>query len=222
MKNKERNIVLIIVALIGMYIASQAIADVAATRMIQIGKIVLPGGVLMFALTFTLRDFIHKRLGKKWARATVIMAAVMNVVQLAYLYFIGKLDTPVFYGFNEEWRNIFAIVPAVSIASIVAEVSSQLIDTEVYQFIMDKYPKLPQIFRVLISNFIALPFDSLIFALLGFVILPQLFGSTSYTFFDAIALTSGQIIYKAIVTILSAPAIYLIKDEPIKVSLMTE
>lgn len=206
-----------IVALISMYVVAQAVADVSATRMIQIGKVIIPSGTLIYALTFTLRDLLHKKLGKQWALATIVMAGLLNIMQSAYLLLVANISAPVFYALDEAWQEIFMIVPSITIASIMAEMLSQIIDTEVYQFIMDKRPKWAQMTRVLISNGIALPVDSIIFAVLGFVLLPMLFGGTAYSLQVAMSLTLGQIIYKGIVTIASSPLIYLIKDKPLSV-----
>jgi len=148
----KKKTVYAIVALISLYVIAQAVADVGATKMLQLGTFVLPAGSLMFAVTFTLRDLIHKRLGKEWATAVILMAAVLNIVQAAYLYAMAALPAPERFGYNEAWGSIFAIVPAITIASIIAEVISQLVDTEVYQLWWNKHPKAPQFTRVLVSD----------------------------------------------------------------------
>ena len=70
--------------------------------------------------------------------------------------------------------------------------------------------------RVLASNFVSLPVDSIVFTALAFVLLPPVFGAESMPLAQAITqIASGQILYKAVVTILSLPLIYTIKDKPI-------
>jgi len=73
----QRENVFTIVLVIGAYLVAQAVADVGATKLVQVGGVVIPGGTFVFALTFTLRDLIHKRLGKEWARAAIITAGLM-------------------------------------------------------------------------------------------------------------------------------------------------
>lgn len=212
----NRNTIWAIVSIIGLYVACQLIADVSATKLVQVGGIVLPGGSIIFAVTFTLRDMIHKRLGKEWARAAIVMAAAFNVILAAYMALMARMNYPEFFALGDAWGSIFAIVPAITIGSIVAELVSETIDTEIYQLWKDKLKKLPQWTRVLASNAVSIPVDSLVFSMLAFVLLPGLFGAESIGFMDAMkGIFSGQVVYKAIVTILSLPMIYLVKDNPI-------
>lgn len=211
----KKSVIYIVVLLIGAYVVCQAIADVGATKLIQIGSITMPAGSLIFALTFTLRDLLHKKLGKDWARAAILMAALFNILQAAYLAWMARIPAPVFYQNAEAWSAIFSIVPSITIGSIVAEFISESIDTEVYHFWMNKVTKRFQWSRVLISNAVSLPLDSLIFASLAFVILPPLFGAEPLPFAAALALAGGQIVFKALITLASMPLIYLVKDKPI-------
>lgn len=201
-----------IVMLVGFYIMAQLIADIGATKFVVVGPYVLPAGTFIFALTFTLRDLVHKRLGKEWAKTAIWVAAICNLVLAAYLYLMTKLPAPGFFGLAESWNAIFAIVPSITIASIVAELVSELLDTEIYSWWTSKFPNKAQWMRVLVSNAISLPVDSFIFATLAFVILPKFFGGHEETFMLALGLTLGQTIWKALVTVVSMPAIYLVKD----------
>ena len=74
-----------VVLLIGGYVVCQAIADVAATKLVQVGGMIIPAGTFVFTITFTLRDLIHKRLGKQWARTVIIAAGIFNLFMAGYL-----------------------------------------------------------------------------------------------------------------------------------------
>ncbi len=202
----------LVVFLVGGYILCQAVADVAATKLIQIGPVILPAGTFIFALTFTLRDLLHKRLGKQWATATIVAAGVFNLAQAGYLMAMAALPAPGFFGLSESWTAIFALVPSITIASIVAEVVSQLVDTEVYHIVWKRLGSKMQWLRVLISNAVSLPLDSFIFGILAFMWLPSILGGGTHTFSEVVAIAGGQILFKAVVTIISMPAIYLVKD----------
>lgn len=205
-----------IVLLVGTYVMAQAIADVGATKLVEIGGVVMPGGTFIFALTFTLRDMIHKRLGKEWARTAIFVAAVLNILLAVYLLIISRLPSPDFFTLGEAWRAIFAIVPAITLGSIAAELVSELTDTEVYHFWKTRFPRAPQWSRVLASNAVSLPVDSIVFTALAFVLLPPLFGAESMPLGQAITrIASGQILYKAAVTLVSLPLIYAVEDRPL-------
>ena len=204
-----------VVLLVGGYIACQIIADIGATKLIQIGSIVMPAGTFIFAITFTLRDMIHKRLGKEWARAAIICAAVFNLVMAGYLALMAVLPSPPFYQYSEAWAAIFALVPSIVLASITAEVISEWTDTEIYHFWRNRFAKAPQWTRVLVSNAVSLPLDSFIFTTLAFVVLPKVFGGHLLPVVAIWPLMLGQIIFKGVVTLISMPGIYLVKEKPI-------
>lgn len=208
----NRKTVFTVTLLIGLYIGCQAVADVAATKIVQIWSIVLPAGSLIYAVTFTVRDVIHKRLGKDWARAAIVVSGGFNVIQAAYLAWMATFPTPPYYQNAEAWNSIFAVVPAITIGSILAEVISELTDTEVYHFVMKKLPIVPQWGRVLASNAVSLPLDSFIFGTLAFVLLPPLFGQEGLPFVVAMGIVGGQIVWKAIVTVVSLPTIYFVRE----------
>src|SRR4030042_4387622 len=111
----KKNLWLAVVVLVS-YATFQLMADVAATKMVSFWNFALPGGTFVFAITFTLRDLIHKQLGKRAAQATIIISAALNLFTAGYLAWIGSLPAPVFYGFD-QWGAIFAIAPAIALAS---------------------------------------------------------------------------------------------------------
>jgi len=213
----SKTVIRAIVILIGTYIMAQAIADIGATKLVEIGGVVMPGGTFIFALTFTLRDMIHKRLGREWARMAIFTAAALNVLLAVYMLILSRLPSPDFFALGDSWNAIFAIVPAVTIGSIVAELASELTDTEAYHFWKTRFPAAPQWSRVLVSNAVSLPIDSIVFTLLAFVLLPPVFGAEAMPFGAAVTrIASGQILYKAAVTVLSLPLIYTVEDKPIQ------
>jgi hypothetical protein len=207
-----------IVSLVGGYILCQAIADVAATKLVEVAGVVIPAGTFIFAVTFTLRDLVHKRLGKEWARTAIWCAGIFNVIQALYLALMARLPSPDYYALAEPWREIFAVVPAITVGSIAAEVIGQLVDTEIYHWWRLHLNHLPQWTRVLASNAVSLPLDSLVFGMMAFVILPPVFGGEALPFGAALGVASGQILWKALVTVVSLPGIYLVRESPLEIS----
>ena len=186
-----------VVILIGIYVAFQLSADVAASKLVQLGPWSMPAGTFIFALTFTWRDLMHRKLGKRMTYYTIIAAALANVVMVLYFMFTFILPPASFWPLQDAYTSILGVVPRITIASIVAELVSESIDTEVYAWMKNKKPWA----RVLVSNAFSLPADSAVFAVLAFAgTMPM----------GAIwGLMAGQIVFKAAVTIISVPLIYL-------------
>ena len=114
----RRNLLWMVVALTGSYIFAQALADVAATKIVSVGGFFIPGGTFIFAFTFTLRDMIHKQLGKEWARACIVIAAGLNLFLAGYLAFVAALEpAPFWKPPNPDPAAIFISSPPVESAS---------------------------------------------------------------------------------------------------------
>ncbi len=192
------------VVLIAGYIMFQLVADVTAAKIMTIGAISLPAGTLIFALSFTWRDMLHKRLGKEWATAAIFAAAGCNVFMMIYFVLVIRLPAAAFWSNQEAFAMTLGVVPRIAVASIVAELISQLVDTEIYHRLAPLTKGKKQWLRVLASNGVSLPVDSLVFGMLAFA------GTM-----PAVALWGiivGQIVFKAAVTIVSLPAIYLVQE----------
>jgi len=210
---------LVVVALIGFYIGCQAVADVGATKFLHfkfgtVVDIVAPGGGLMYCFTFTIRDLIHKRLGRTWARACILIAGVFNIFQSLFLWVITALPSPGFFELSDAWNTIFTVLPFITAASIIAEVISELTDTEVYQLIWRALGSKLQWLRVLGSNVVGIVVDGVLFAPLAFTVLPYVFGCDTQPLLTSLQIGLGGKVIQAIVMLVSVPWIYLIKSDP--------
>ncbi len=200
------------IILVGFYIFLQMTADIAAAKVIVLGKLVMDAGII-YSLTFTWRDLIHKQLGRRAAQTAIILAGVINVIMVLYFIFVVKLPPESNWaaqGGQKAFEFIFGIVPRIVIASIIAEIISELIDTEVYHWWVNGLGKhKPQWLRVVISNSISIPLDSLIFPIIAF--------SGVLPINVLIIMILSNVLTKAVITALSFWMIYLVPEKPIYV-----
>jgi len=198
------------IILAGVYIALQMIADIAAAKVIVLGKIVMDAGII-YALTFTWRDLIHKQLGKKAAQTCIILAGVINAIMVLYFLFVIKLPPQsewALAGGQKAFEFIFGLMPRIVIASIISEIISELVDTEVYQrWTCGIGAKKPQWMSVIVSNSVSIPLDSIIFPTIAFAGLLS-FGSL-------VIMMLSNLLVKAIVTIATLWMIYLVPEKKI-------
>ena len=186
---------------VSLYVAFQLIANILSTKItvLPLFHLAIDGGTIIYPFTFTLRDFVHKTWGKNNSRQVVVIAALLNLLMFALFWIIGKFPADASWRYQEAYENILLPVGRIVAASVIAQVVSELIDTEVFSWI---YRKLNDVAGVLVSNFAGLIVDSLLFSLIAFWgILP--------------VATVGQIIVaniliKLAITIISAPAIKLV------------
>lgn len=192
------------IVVISIYIAAQLLSDIASLKITLIAGFSMDAGTFIYPLTFTIRDLIHKRLGKQTARTVIILAAGVNLFMALFFHFAAWLPQDPAWGLGTEFAAILGPVWRIVIASIIAEVFSELLDTEIYDLWQKRITNKYQWLRVLSSNAVSIPVDSLIFCwgAFGFV-LPH---AVVWSIFFANVLVKGA------VTILSLPSIYLVKE----------
>jgi uncharacterized integral membrane protein (TIGR00697 family) len=185
---------------ISMYIAFQIFADILSTKiaLLPLLNLAVDGGTIIYPLTFTVRDFVHKTLGKKIARQVVVIAGILNIVMVGLFWLIGKLPADVSWGYQEAYMSILMPVARITLASIIAEVFSELIDTEIFSRIYKKFGQ-KDILAVLVSNGVALVVDSFIFGFVAFA------GALPMEVVWQIIL--ANVLIKGVMSLLSAPVI---------------
>ncbi|HEQ72444.1 MAG TPA: VUT family protein, partial [Spirochaetia bacterium] len=186
------------------YIACQMLADVTSNKIGNLFGLAVDMGTFIYPLTFTLRDLVHKQLGKRNARLVIVIAGVINLFMAAYLWFTAAFPSDGSFAYHEAFAAIFAVTPRIVIASIIAEVVSELVDTEIYHWFVTRVTRRHQWARVLISNSVSVPLDSLIFSLGAFAFfLP----------WEAVwGIFLVNIIIKYMVTVVSIPLIYAVPE----------
>ena len=188
-----------VIVLTAGYLFCQVVADITAVKVVEIFGAHIPAGVFIYGVTFTWRDLIHRRLGKAAAVTMVWVAAAVNVLMV--LYFIATITLPPssFWHYQDAYRVILGLTPRIAIASIIAEIVSELVDTEVYHYLRRR-PAL----AVLGSNAVSLIVDSAVFVTLAFGGLIPTAG--------IVMLAKGQTVAKAVITVLSLPLIYVVRQ----------
>ena len=193
------------IVIISLYIAAQLLSDIASLKITMIAGFSMDAGTFIYPLTFTIRDLVHKRLGKQAARTVIMLAASINLFMAFFFHFAAWLPQDPSWGLGQEFSAVLGPVWRIVIASIVAEVISELIDTEIYHLWVNRITRKFQWMRVLSSNAVSIPVDSLIFCwgAFGFALPHEVVWSIFW----------ANVIVKGAVTILSLPAIYLVKDK---------
>ena len=194
------------IIIISIYIAAQLLSDIASLKITLIAGFSMDAGTFIYPLTFTIRDLVHKRLGKTAARTVIVLAAGINLFMALFFQFTAWLPGDPSWGLENEFSAVLGPVWRIVVASIIAEVFSELIDTEIYHLWQSRITKKYQWMRVLSSNAISIPVDSLIFCWGAFgFLLP----------YDVVwSIFFANVIVKGTVTFISLPSIYLVKEKP--------
>ncbi len=194
----------VIVIVCSCYIAAQIFSDIASLRILFLAGFAVDGGTLVYPFTFTLRDLVHKTSGASIARTLIFLAAIINVFMAILFWLVSVLPPDPSTGLQPEFGHVLSPVFRIVIASIIAEVVSELVDTEMYEVWVRFIGHRHQWGRVLVSNAVSVPTDSAIFVVGAFagVLTPE----------TVLSIFFANVLLKAFVTIISIPGIYLVKE----------
>ena len=184
-----------------LYVSFQFFANVLSTKIALLPylNLAIDGGTVIYPLTFTLRDFVHKTHGKKDARQVIIIAASLNAVMFGLFWLVGKMTPDPTWQFQRAYDQILLPVGRIVLASIIAQVISELIDTEIFSRV---YKKFNDTLAVFLSNTVGLVADSLIFSFIAFL------GALPLS--TVLQIVLANILIKFVISTLSGPTIKLI------------
>lgn len=197
-----------LLAVAGGYVAAQVLADVASLRIVELAGFAVDAGTLIYPFTFTLRDLVHKIAGKTAARVLIVTAAVVNLGMALLFWVTSRLPAADTAPQTVLFGDVLSPVWGIVVASILAEVISELIDTEVYSAWVRRMGERYQWGRVLSSNLVAIPVDSAVFV--GVAVITGVFPSAV-----AWSIFWVNVAVKGLVTVVSIPWIYLVKPAPL-------
>lgn len=184
------------------YMGAQMLSDVASLRIVSLAGLAVDGGTLIYPLTFTLRDLVHKAAGEAAARSAVFAAAAGNLVMSFVLWLVGILPPDPLTGPQLEFAAVLSPVWRIVLASIAAEVLGQLCDGAMYSLWERRFGESLQAGRVLLSNAVGIPLDSVVFGLGAFA--GELEWATVWS------IVVANILIKAVLGLASVPLIYLV------------
>ncbi|UCC61610.1 MAG: queuosine precursor transporter [Anaerolineae bacterium] len=187
------------------YVAAQMLADIMSLKIVFFAGFSMDAGTLVYPITFTLRDLVHKVAGRRGARAIIVAAGVINLVMAGLFWVVGRLPYDPAAGPQPDCDAVLAPVWRHVDASSAAEVFAELADTEIYHLWVTRLTRRFQWMRVLVSNAVSVPLDSLIFC----------WGAFGGALPVAVvwSIFWSNVLVKGAVTLLSLPAIYLVRDE---------
>ena len=187
------------------YVVIQVLSNISSTKIANVFNLAVDGGTFLYPLAFTLRDLIHKRLGKSTTQSLIIISAIINIFTPIFFFMVAKLPPDSSWTYNQDFANILSPVIRISLASVVAGVVAEFIDTEVYHLFVTRITKKYQWLRVLLSNAVSVPIDTLIFTSIAFLGVLD-----SKVIFDIIIFNC---VVKYSVSVLSIPLIYTVKEK---------
>lgn len=104
----------------GLFVASLLISNVACSKMVALGPIVVPGGTLLFPLAFIFKDILTEVYGYARSRTVIWTGLTCQLLGAITYYLVGLLPAASFWSHQEVYMEILGATPRIAIASLTA------------------------------------------------------------------------------------------------------
>lgn len=204
LSHREGLSVTAVIIVVAAYIGAQMLADITSLKIVLFLGRSIDAGTFIYPITFTLRDLVHKTIGARGARVLIVTAAGINLVMAGLFWWVARMPGDPAVGPQSEFAAVLSPVWRIVVASIVAEVLAELVDTEIYRIWVERVTRRFQWARVLSSNAVSVPLDSLVFS----------WGAFGGVFAAGVVwdIFITNVLLKGLTTLVSLPAIYLVGE----------
>ncbi|AKG90782.1 conserved hypothetical integral membrane protein [Geoglobus ahangari] len=185
--------------IIGVYAVLTVVANIVAVKLISVASVVAPAGVIVYAITFLITDFISEVYGKEAAKKAVITGLTANIVYLLSIYAVLQWTPAPFVGeeFERAFNQIFGLTPRIVFASLLAFAISQTNDVYVFHLIRERTSGKHLWIRNNASTAMSQLIDTAVFITVAF-----------YGIAPVWELIVGQYLLKLLIALLDTPFLY--------------
>jgi uncharacterized integral membrane protein (TIGR00697 family) len=181
------------------YAGSLVLAAIMASKIIAVGPLVVPAGVIAYCLTFLITDVISEIWGKERAQ-TVVMGGFVALVLVFFLTGISIFWPPAsFWPHQQAYETILGSSARIMVASLTAYLFSQYHDVWAFHFWKRVTAGRFLWLRNNASTIVSQLLDSVVFITIAF-----------YGAMPLAPLILGQWVVKVGIAVLDTPLVYLL------------
>ena len=203
------------IGLIALFITGLLTAQLTAVKILELSplnlgiSVMVPAGVLAYAITFFASDCYAELYGKKAARTVVSIAFTMNIVMLVLIWISINAPGSEAGVSPELFATVLGPSANVVIASLTAYLISQNLDILIFDTIREKTNGSKLWLRNIGSTTVSQLVDTILFITLTFSILPSIVGiGIGLPLFVIVQLILGQYLVKLLIALADTPLIY--------------
>lgn len=124
--------------LTSVFVTLVLLANIVSTKIVSIAGWAFDAGTLLYPLTFAVKDLIQKRYGRQAARKVIWITFGLLAFAFATLYVVSLLPADATWLNQDAYNAILTPLGRIVVASIVAGVISELLDTQVFSWLWHK------------------------------------------------------------------------------------
>jgi queuosine precursor transporter len=120
------------------FVALLLLSNISAVKLIEFGPLITDGGLFLFPLVYVAGDILTEVYGFKAARRVIYTGFAVGVLA-AFTYYLVQIAPPASSWENQAaFESILGFVPQIVIASVLAFLAGQLINSYVLVKIKEK------------------------------------------------------------------------------------
>jgi queuosine precursor transporter len=105
---------------VALFVASLLTANIIAVKLIEIGPLILPAGVVIFPISYILGDILTEVYGYRYARRAIWLGFLGNAIAVLAIWMAGLLPAPPFWEGQAAYDAILGFTPRLLLASFAA------------------------------------------------------------------------------------------------------
>lgn len=166
---KKQKFSLLFVALVALNCVAMLVSNIGAFKQTQFLQWSIPGGSLVFIITYVTSDLFSEVYGFKASQFVMWLGFALNAFSVAMLQVAIWLPAPVWFEGSEEFAMVLGNTPRVFVAGMIAFVIGSWMDDVVFDKFRQKHGVGNRFaLRAIVSSFVGELFDSTIFTVIAF------------------------------------------------------
>ncbi len=179
------------------FVAGLIAANVVSGKIITLGVLVVPAGVLAYSLTFTMTDTLCEIWGRERAQAVVNAGFAVQVLVWALITLAIHMPAAPFWDNQDAYAAVLGATNRIIAASLIAYAVSQSFDVWVFNRLKDRFAGRHLWLRNNLSTALSQLIDTVVFITVAFA------GTM-----DLLPLITGQLVVKWMIALLDTPVVY--------------
>lgn len=153
---------------VALFVASLLTANIIAVKLVQIGSLILPAGVVIFPVSYILGDVLTEVYGYRWARRAIWLGFIGNLLAVIAIWLGGLLPAPVFWQNQGAYDAILGFTPRLLLASFCAYLVGEFANSTILAKMKIWTHGRHLWARTIASTIVGQGLDSLVFILIAF------------------------------------------------------
>jgi len=107
------------------------ISNIAATKLITVGPLILDGGAFLFPLAYVLGDILSEVYGFRAARRAIVIGFAMSILAAGTFWLVQVSPAATGYEHQAAFEAVLGFVPRIVLASVLGYLVGQLLNSYV-------------------------------------------------------------------------------------------